>query len=128
MLPGSGDSLGADKCDQKPYFRFNEPEVVLHEQILVPGSIDEASREIRRPYRPKYGKNGRPGALAAKLEVEIWRRPIFRLSDSDFLFDFQYIMGSISHRYGAVRRRCYHYAIVTASALGESIPSPKGVR
>jgi len=27
--------------------------------------------------------------------------PIFRLSDPDFLFDFLYIMGSISNRYGA---------------------------
>jgi len=33
------------------------------------------------------------GALAAKPEVEIWRRPIFRLSDPDFLFDPQYIRG-----------------------------------
>ena len=32
--------------------------------------------------------------------------PIFRLSDPDFLFDFLYIMGSISNRYGVCLREC----------------------
>ena len=31
--------------------------------------------------------------------------PIFRLLDPDFLFDPQYIMGSISHRYGATHTK-----------------------
>jgi len=36
-------------------------------------------------------------------------------------------MGSISHRYGAVTRSCYHYAVITAAVLGENILSAKGV-
>ena len=39
----------------------------------------------------------------------------FQLSDPDFLFDPQYIRGSISHHYGATPRSCYHCAIVKAS-------------
>jgi len=50
-------------------------------------------------------KKSPPGALEAKPEVEIWRTPVFRLSDPDFLFDFVlYFMGSISHRYGSTGR------------------------
>jgi len=41
------------------------------------------------------------------------------------LFDPQYIMGSISHRYEAVTRSCYLYPIVTASGLDENILSPE---
>jgi len=66
-------------------------------------------------------------ALVAKPQVEIWRRPDFLgLFDPDFLFDFLYIMGSISHRYGAIPRRCYNYAVVKAAGLGENIQSPEG--
>ena len=32
---------------------------------------------IRQPYGPENGKKERPGAVEAKPEVEIWRRPDF---------------------------------------------------
>ena len=66
-------------------------------------------------------------AVAAKPEVKIWRRPIFSTQRPRLPIRPQYIMGSISHRYGAVTRSCYHYAVITAAVLGENIPSAKGV-
>jgi len=48
-------------------------------------------------------KNERTGPLAAKSEVEIWRRPDFWLGDPNFLFDLQYIGVSISQRYGVLQ-------------------------
>jgi len=57
-------------------------------------------------YGDKTGQNKAKksvlGALEAKPEVEIDQ--FFRLSDPDFLFDFVYFMGSISHRYGSTGR------------------------
>jgi len=76
-LPGNGDRFGADTAARNPTFGFTESEVVLREQILVPGPIDEASRAIGRPHGPKTAKTIVQGALAAKPEVEVWRRPVF---------------------------------------------------
>ena len=55
------------------------------------------------------------GALVAKPEVEIWRRPDFWTFRPNFLFDPQYIIGSISHRYGATPGAVTINAIVKAS-------------
>jgi len=76
-LPGNGDRFGADTAARNPTFGFTESEVVLREQILVPGPVDEASRAIGRPHGPKTAKTIVQGALAAKPEVEVWRRPVF---------------------------------------------------
>ena len=45
------------------------------------------------------------------------RRPFFELSDPDFLFDPQYIMGSNSHRYEGTGWASQHYDIVKAVGL-----------
>jgi len=122
------DRLGADTAARNLTSGFAEPEVELREQILMAGPIDEAPRAIGRPHGPKYGENHPPGGAGGQTRSRnMAATRFFRLSDPDILFDPQYIMESILHRYEAVTRRCYHYAIVTADGLGENIPSPKGV-
>ena len=75
-----------------------EPEVVPRERTGPPRPVAQLSRAIGRSSGTKYdnvdqnkAKKEGPGALEAKPEVEIWRRPDF--------FDLQHITVSISYRY-----------------------------
>ena len=52
-MPGSGVRFGADTAARNPTSGFSEPEVVLREQILVPGQPEVG-------HGPKYGENHRP--------------------------------------------------------------------
>jgi len=61
-----------------------EPEVVPHKRTWPPRPVAQLSRAIGRPLGTKYdnidhnkAKKKVPGALEAKPEVEIWRRPDF---------------------------------------------------
>jgi len=65
-LPDSGDRLGANTAARNPTSGFTRPEVVLCEQILVPGLTDEASQAIGRLHGPKYGKNDLPGVAGSQ--------------------------------------------------------------
>ena len=51
-------------------FRYFAPSFLI-------GSMSSRISAIRQPYGPENGKKERSGAVEAKPEVEIWRRPDF---------------------------------------------------
>jgi len=78
-----------------------EPEVVYRDDLdLLDRSPDHHER-----YGGDIGqilqKRASGGRWRPNRKWKYCGDPIFRLSDPDFLFDFLYIMGSISNRYGA---------------------------
>ena len=81
-------TLQNTRCDRSRGIRDDvtsgEPEVVPRERTWPPRPVAQLSQAIGRPFGTKYdnidqnkAKKEGPGALEAKPEVEIWRRPDF---------------------------------------------------
>jgi len=91
----------ARSTSKEYYFRLTWPEVVFCGGPWPIWPTARTQPAIRRSYSPKYRENERPGALEAKPEVEIWRRPDISTFWPRLPIRPPIHYGSISNRYGA---------------------------
>ena len=105
---------------------FTGPEVVFYALAWPNEPIDEASRAIRRSYRPKYGKNHRPGGANGQTGSRNMAATTFFDSATPTSCSTVNTLWGLSCTLTELSRSCHNYAIVIAARLGENILSLEG--